>query len=302
LSGEQPFTETPKSDDRSDARRRLRLGGAQERATAAQILGNRGEPEDLEALRQAKQRELDHYVLGAINRALESIGRPPYPQGPQHDPHWEDESYQGAVREVTQMLVHELQDIVGFARLEIAAEVPNVESSRAAASVQRIADLLDAIELLGAIGSEFDFEQFDLTECLATAADREADRLNVEISLAGPPSVRVSGSASLVDLVLTKSIENAADSIRGSDSTKGSIVVDWGRTDRDAWFTVIDDGTGIAPGIDVFGFGRTTKEGHLGVGLTLARRGITALGGTLSLQDNHGRGASLRAAWPQQQQ
>lgn len=269
---------------------------------AAKILGARAMPSDIEALTQAQKRELDHYVLAAIDRALKEAGKlnDESPQGPAPSVEldWTSEPHARALREVSTMLVHELQDVVGFARLEIAREVPDVETSRAAAAITRISSLLDAIELLGSLGADVDVIRLDLSALVIDISKREEDLLGRLISLGGPQSVDVSASNALIDLVLAKGIDNADESMRIAGDT-GGIVINWGRTDRNAWLAVIDRGVGLPPGLDVFGFAKSSKEGHLGVGLTLARRAMTAMSGTLSLEPNAGGGATLRATWPQ---
>jgi signal transduction histidine kinase len=299
LPEERRSMEPSDPPDESSAGQRLRIGSAQERATAASILGKRGAPSDIALLQQARARELDHYALAAIDRAL-AVARQPGKQESTGSSHldWADETYAKALSDVSQMLVHELQDIVGFARLDIAAEVSDPDASKAMASVKRIGDLLDAIELLGVLGRSIGRDEFDLSDCLMGVAAREEGRLGVEVSLTGPTSLVISGSPSLVDLVVTKAIQNAVDSADTVEPGPHTVVISWGATDREAWIAVIDAGAGLIPGVDAFGFGKSSKKGHLGVGLTIARRAMTVLSGTVTLEPNSGRGATFRATWP----
>ncbi len=173
-----------------------------------------------------------------------------------------------------------------------------MDRSRAARSIERIAELLDAIEELGDISTGVEWERFDLSELIFKIVEREEVRLSAGVEVIGPARLPVTGSPALVDLALAKGIENAAESTEIGPNPKSALLLNWGVTDRDAWFVVIDDGVGLAPNIDVFGFAKSDKEGHLGVGLALASEAIKAMSGTLTLEANAGSGATLRATWP----
>jgi signal transduction histidine kinase len=267
---------------------------------AAQLLGERGEGPDIVALRQARERELDHHVQRAIDQALNgSRGRSlPLETPDRITAPDEQEGYAEVFQSVSKMLVHELRDLVGYARLDLARELSDVRESRAIKSVERIGELLDAIEQLGDLPSNGESEPLDLSDVAMAACERERKRLSVAVESAGPDSAYVVGNRMLIDLALAKAIENAAESTVGGPAPRSPVVVNWGVTDRGAWFAVIDDGVGLAPGIDAFAFGRSSKIGHLGVGLTLASKAIGALGGTVILEPNATGGATLRAAWP----
>jgi signal transduction histidine kinase len=292
----------PNRDQSDEAARRLRLGRTQERILAARLLGQRGTPVDIAALKKARNRELDHHVRHAIDQALRRADDDARSGSPQieedEDQALSQDTYSLAFRSVAKMLVHELRDVVGFARLDIAREVPDLDGSKALRSIERIAELLDAIEELAEIEARTESVQFDLSDLVLKVADREGARLNSMTEMIGPGGIQATGIPGLVDIALAKGIENAAESTAIGPKPNSSIVINWGVTDRDAWFAVIDDGAGLTPDVDVFGFGKSSKEGHLGVGLTLAAKSIKAMSGTLTLEPNGGDGATLRATWP----
>lgn len=290
----------PTSDQPDEPTRRLRLGRSQERILAARLLGERGEAADIMALERARNRELDQHVRRAIDLALREArtrGKPSPSQFVERALVDED-AYSQAFRSVAKMLVHELRDLVGFARLDIAHEVPDLTHSQAARSIERIAELLDAIEELGSIGARSELEKLNLSDLIVAACEREEARLSLRVQAHGPKDLQASGSPGLIDLALAKGIENAAESTAAGPHPEVPITVNWGVTDRDAWFAIIDDGAGLTPSIDPFSFGRSDKEGHLGVGLTLASKAMKAMSGDLALESNASGGATLRARWP----
>ena len=61
---------------------------------------------------------------------------------------------------------------------------------------------------------------------------------------------------------------------------------------------MLDKGPGIVgPTESAFDIGKSTKQGHCGFGLAIARQAIETLGGTVSLQPVVGGGALYEARW-----
>ena len=76
------------------------------------------------------------------------------------------------------------------------------------------------------------------------------------------------------------------------------VIVTWGETDVDIWVSVLDHGPGIAGPVEsVLGIGKSTKVGHNGFGLPIAKAAIEALGGTLILESSTGGGAKYELRW-----
>jgi len=76
-------------------------------------------------------------------------------------------------------------------------------------------------------------------------------------------------------------------------STGGAMVVSSRASDGDVILGVADTGPGIEPGLNVFDFFTTTKEGGTGLGLPIARSIIEAHGGDLSYESQPGRGSTF---------
>ena len=82
-------------------------------------------------------------------------------------------------------------------------------------------------------------------------------------------------------------MRNAVDALEGVRLPEGAhaIIVAWGQTDIDYWITVIDKGKGLELRSDAaFDTGNTTKKGHPGMGLSIARRAMDSLEGTADLE------------------
>ncbi|MHB1225127.1 MAG: ATP-binding protein [Gemmatimonadaceae bacterium] len=104
------------------------------------------------------------------------------------------------------------------------------------------------------------------------------------------------GSPEQFRLVIRSLMGNAIDSLRD----EGTIVIDVSVSITGIRLTVADDGAGIPPEMRdrVFDLHFSTKPGGTGLGLTLARREISRLGGTIALEPGVDRGTQLSVTLP----
>jgi len=105
--------------------------------------------------------------------------------------------------------------------------------------------------------------------------------------------------ASLLSLVITNGIRNAVEAIEDTNVCNSSvIVITWGETDVDYWIAVSDSGGGIVGRPEAaFEIGKSTKRGHSGFGLAIAREAIHSLGGTVDLKPSTTGGARYEVRW-----
>jgi signal transduction histidine kinase len=285
------------------ALRQLRVGRSSERLEAARLLSLHATQAELEDLERARARELDHYVSQAIGAAIARAKLRPRRQ-PElatesdytlEEQLWDDALQARALRATTTSLVHELRRPLGLAIL--AASHRDLEGVNN--YLKRMDLLLDAMERMVQVASGGTSTEFDLAALAQEIAQEHSVRLQfpVQVSLTG--DMVVTGDREAVALIIRNGIANACESALKAEDGTPPVVVDLGRTDRDAWIAILDRGDGIAPGLDPFAFAATRKEGHLGVGLTLARQAARSIGGELSLTGRRDGGAILRLAWPQ---
>ncbi len=133
-------------------------------------------------------------------------------------------------------------------------------------------------------------------ECAEDVRSRAADRhASIVEHYPGVPAL-VRGSREQFRLVVRCLLGNAIDSLQD----EGTIVVEVGVTTAEVSISVADDGVGIPPEMRgrVFDLHFSTKPSGTGLGLTLARREIARLGGTITLDSAVDRGTLLTVTLP----
>src|SRR4051812_2056071 len=109
--------------DRDEAIRQLRLGSTSERLPAARFFPPNARRGDITALKTARDRDPDAYVISAIELAIRRLTADPNdPEpGPRHNATFQldetqaqSDAYALAIEQTTLMLVHELRRFVGL--------------------------------------------------------------------------------------------------------------------------------------------------------------------------------------------
>ncbi len=133
-------------------------------------------------------------------------------------------------------------------------------------------------------------------ECADGVRPRAEDRHASIVERYPSVPALVRGSREQFTLVVRCLLGNAIDSLQD----EGTIVVEVGVTTKEVSIKVADDGVGIPPAMRgrVFDLHFSTKPGGTGLGLTLARREIGRLGGTITLESAGDRGTLLTVILP----
>lgn len=97
-----------------------------------------------------------------------------------------------------------------------------------------------------------------------------------------------------ISIVFTNLIKNA---LEATDAC-GSVRIAVGKAGDSATITVMDNGSGFSPAAMSMTPGYTSKQGGSGLGLSICRNIITRHGGTLTLWNNDGPGASVLVTLP----
>lgn len=281
-----------------------RLRGARYFAAAA-------ESGDLPLLRAALREEEVSWVQSALKIAVEKAGKAlsgtahgkePLTQNPEDITSEQTKSIRSEVtREIARRLVHEVENILGPVRLFARQEMPDFEKSKTKQQLERLADMIEAIDALGNAASSPKREDFDLADFVDKIVSVECVEFSGQVQREGPRPLTVRGDRKLLRLALCNGLRNAVEAVSNSvkQTSAGLIVVAWDATDVDYWISILDDGAGIVGSVEgAFEHGFSTKDGHLGMGLPTAKQAMESLGGSATLEGAQTGGARLILRWP----
>ena len=298
--------------NKSEALGLLTSGSAVDRLRAARALRRLAEPTDGEAIAAVLATESDAWVRAALTKikpsGAESSSRRGSPENVVEDvAQLIRDVRTRTTEELTAMVTHELEPLVGSLRLACMRDVPDFEESNTRRAIFGIESLLAALHGLNrasGVPSVTDFNLSDtITETVASVQDQRLQQSasNIAVKLARDDPVAASGDASLVRLVFANILRNALEASDGvARNIARSVVVSWGTTDRDSWISVIDRGVGLPLGASrMIEPGVTTKDKsiHSGMGLAVCVIALESMNGTLRHTPREGGGVVAEIRW-----
>jgi signal transduction histidine kinase len=304
------FTQTGRvvDMDREAAFKLLSAENAHDRLRAARYFSKHAKLQDHALLQKALLKENVIWVKGALRQSVDrcatlhqEMDDKPEMAGIEEAEADIGDVYAQAIEDVTRRLVHEVEPILGAARLYASKEIPEYQASGTKRELDRLESLLRAVDTLSRAAGAPMIRECDLAEQIRIVAESENLSCSAKIEFAGPSPLVIETDDSLVKLVVANGIRNAIEATESMD-TAGStnrIVISWGETDRDYWIAVVDWGPGLPLGIDrIFEIGSTTKKDHLGMGLAIAERAALSLGGKITLNPREDKGSRYEFRWP----
>ncbi|WP_210405662.1 HAMP domain-containing histidine kinase [Paludisphaera borealis] len=276
-----------------------------ERLKAARFLGKQANMTDLTSLRQARRVETVSYVKTSLDATISRLSNLRTEQAREEVEEFDvpeevrRQIRSEAVEWVTGLLLHEIASPMGLVKRSASREVQNYETSKTKHHLENVVKIFEAIEQLKSATSVPRPEQFDLAELLSDIIAAESVNHKAPVSLQGQRPMLITTDRTLVRLAICNGLRNALESVKqlGSDEPH-PIIINWGHTDVDYWVSILDKGHGIiGPTESAFEMGKTTKQGHSGFGLTIARQAIETLSGSVTLQPAAEGGARYEARW-----
>jgi signal transduction histidine kinase len=290
---------------REEALRLAQSSQMYDRLRAARFFARYSTEGDAPALRKWLAQETVGWIRGALKQALQRAGAEGSSSEDADHVATEDgdagrEIYAQAMEETTARLVHEIEPILGLTRLYAGAEVPNYEASQTKRQLDRLGTLLRAIDTLSRTAAVPKQEELDFAELVHRIAEAESEGHKARIEFAGSDPMVVVGDRALLEVVFSNGLRNAIEADEEAGRPDGRVVITWGETDRDYWLAILDQGPGLPAGgaSRLFDIGSTTKEGHHGMGLALARQAMASMGGVIAVRSREQEGAALECRWP----
>ncbi len=297
---------------REEALNKLSSSSSTVRFMAAYELSKVASAEDLSALLLARQLESDAFVLKQLEATIAICNKQERHQKQiVPDSHDVDEDPLIRVRAqatewIAGILLHEIGSKLGLVALSASQEIKNYKTSRTYSHIKNLQSIFDAIEQLKNATIRPHMEQFDLFELIEDVVNVEVDGKDTEVEFVGVRPFIITSGRQLIRLALSNGIRNAIEAIseksqtlnRGGDS---HVTVTWGATDKDCWISIIDSGPGLPDSsCSSFNIGKTTKDGHPGFGLPIAKQALETLRGNISLTASPSGGAKFEIRWEKQ--
>lgn len=296
--------------ERDEALRELKEEAPLRRFAAARALAEKGRAEDVAELLVAKSLEAEAFVLGWLDQAILRC-REREPIEANHPITVVDPiAYRKAVEWVTGVFVHEIGNKFGLADYCAGEEITDYANSKTRSRMLDLSTTLAAIEDLQLATQSTAQEEFDLAGFVdQTIFDEQFDGV-VELLAVGPRPMLVFGVPRLLKLALRNGLRNAVEASKQVETVyqvrdinpdgreRRKVVVNWGVTDTECYLSVLDSGVGIPKtGGSWFDLGATTKRGHSGFGLAIARQAMETMDGGVELGPSKGGGAKFLITW-----
>lgn len=283
--------------DRETALAALTSPHPSRRIDAARYLVRAAIPEDIPSLVEALESETIAWARSALAQAIARL-RQPIDEAPlESDAPSTDAPIDGetaAVIGVTSELLHELEPLIGVLRLRLITEWAEFDQSDSRLALDQIEGFLTALRDLNVAARVPTMEEFPLRSAMEDLLREKLQRTSIPITTTGP-DIQVWSNKALLQLIVRNGIRNAIEATAPASGQR--IVITWGHGPADSFFvSVVDQGLGPPTGAQLYAFevGTSTKRGHLGMGLAIARRAADSLGGDLTLRPGKSGGAVLR--------
>ena len=274
------------------------MGNPSERLAAARSIRLQATAADRDALSKALHSEPIPRIRGILQGTLRRVGLPTQDEAQAYLA--ARESAAGAVQDTAQNIVHTVRKLQTLLLGAAESEIPDFLASKTNGFIARMDRLLDAIERLGRAAGIPRIEDFDLAALIRTVSESEAASTSVGVELQGPTPLTVFGDQGHIDLAISNGLRNAIEASRHvRPEEPPPVVISWDETDETYWIVILDRGIGLPTGsANAFRVGVTTKSGHDGVGLAMAKQAMQSLQGDVVLKPRNGGGTAFEIWWP----
>ena len=211
------------------------------------------------------------------------------------------------LRRTHERIYHALQntevvvELPGGTDLDAELEASSAIATHARREIRGIADLARRLASLREVSNgDADRGMVDINACIeevvaATGADDVAE---VSRRLGDVPEIFASRTE--IRLLLAQVLDNSVHAVEGLEDRTGTIKIDTASHDEEIRITILDNGTGIAPDQRkrIFRPFYTSRDGAVGLGLTLAGHLVKKYEGGIKVNSMPGQGTVTRITLP----
>jgi GAF domain-containing protein len=203
-----------------------------------------------------------------------------------------------AIQEVCGLVLHDFQPRIGILEAKASTELSGYGESGMKMQIDLVKGLVNAIKSIYRSARPPKYRKFDLGKLVREIATNEPGGDGLKIALTGPTPMPTEADPNLLRIVIGNGLRNAIEAVNElpDDGPSREVAVGWGATGNKTWLTIVDNGPGLCIGTP-FKLGKTSKQGHSGIGLSAARLAITSMGGSILLKPAKNGGAHFEICW-----
>ncbi|TVV76033.1 sensor histidine kinase [Sphingomonas solaris] len=285
---------------RKEALERIYAPDTEIRLEAARFFSTEALTEDAAMLRQLEKAETVPWIQRALRIGCDRLAAPDQPMG--EKPASEDASeteasiYSKVVRDVSSRILHEIAPLIGGLMASAPAEVGNYDASQTKRLITQLSLRSEALRNMRTATATPKFDEIDLASLVAELVAAQPDIGGTEIIITGPEQFLVSADEAQLEMALSNGLRNALEAVAAQVGQRAQVVISWGYTAHENWLFVKDNGPGLThPPAELLQDGISSKVGHSGYGLSLAREAMVSMQGELLLRpDEDGTHFELR--------
>jgi signal transduction histidine kinase len=259
-----------------------------ERLEAARLLSDEGIESDLSVIRLALGSEAVPWIRSALEAARSRLERGSTGGSESASIESKRPSLDEDVKhETIGQVLHELTPAIGRLKMAVMREYDGYVGSQIEKEFEKIAELVDLFSRWRRVNSSPRYTSVDIQKLLNELVEDEASGGVPVVVRDDPRMPLIVTDREFLKAAIANGLRNAIQAIESKGVARTGeecVTVSYGATDREFWISVNDDGVGLSGKSEaVFAATTTTKPGHSGLGLPIAREAINKLGGRLSL-------------------
>jgi len=208
--------------------------------------------------------------------------------------------YARAVEEVAGTIIHEFAPIVGLMRVWTPRDVGHAyENSHSRRLLDQLLAILSGVRSLKRAAAAPKITKFLVSELVDEIVASQAAEHGIDIKVVGSQRLLVSADKDQLSIVLSNGLRNALEATaQVTHDYKPPVVISWGSTANENYIVIRDFGPGfVSDPQAALKIGSTTKAGHAGFGLALAKQAMFAMSGELELKNADDAGAHFEVRW-----
>lgn len=275
--------------DKASALAALHSRSLTERLEAARALMKLAQQDDLPVVRRALASEHVPWVISALERLIRKLegADANHPDDWEQDAEFESDNEDSVRSETIGQLLHELTPAIGRLKMAAMTECDAYDDSKLSAEFEKLAQLIDLFGRWRRVNSRPRFTRVNIGELIQEVVEDEGVK-GVPIIFNGDRSLcTIITDREYLKAALANGLRNAVQAVEmkgGARNGNEGVTLTYGVTDKEYWVAINDDGIGLQRDFEyIFKSTTTTKPGHSGLGLPIAREAVLKLGGKLSL-------------------